>query len=62
LRNPSGPLCTLKWSDPLGKSNNDYDLFLVDSDGQIVGTSNDDQTGTQDPYEIVFESYGALFM
>jgi hypothetical protein len=58
LRDPGGPLCTLKWSDPIGKSNNDYDLFLVDSDGQIVGTSNDDQTGTQDPYEIVYESYG----
>lgn len=43
---------TLFWSDPLGGSANDYDLFLVDP-GQttIVGESSSYQTGTEDPFE-----------
>src|SRR5215813_5941490 len=45
---------SLKWSDPLGASTNDYDLFILDSTGTAVkGFSVNSQTGTQDPYEFI---------
>jgi subtilisin family serine protease len=45
---------SLKWSDPLGASTNDYDLFVLNSTGTVIkGFSATRQTGTQDPYEIV---------
>jgi subtilisin family serine protease len=48
---------SLKWSDPLGASTNDYDLFVLDSTGTTVkGFSAGAQTGTQDPYEFVSRS------
>jgi hypothetical protein len=44
----------LKWSDPLGGSTNDYDLFVFDSSLTVLkGLSVSAQTGTQDPLEIV---------
>jgi subtilisin family serine protease len=43
----------LFWSDPLGASTNDYDLYMLDSLGDIVYTSSNPQTGTQDPYEHI---------
>jgi hypothetical protein len=43
---------TLQWSDPLGASSNDYDLFLIASDGSsVLNYSVNNQTGSQDPYE-----------
>ena len=48
------PIITLKWSDPLGASTNDYDLFILNSTGTTVkGFSTRAQTGTQDPFEQV---------
>ncbi|WET83187.1 S8 family serine peptidase [Amycolatopsis sp. QT-25] len=44
---------TLFWSDPLGASNNDYDLYLLNAAGDVVDFSQDNQTGTQDAYERV---------
>lgn len=45
---------SLFWSDPLGKSANDYDLYILDSTGQtIVARSDDYQNGTSDPVEFV---------
>jgi subtilisin family serine protease len=45
---------SLKWSDPLGRSTNDYDLFILNSAGTAVkGFSAGAQSGTQDPYEAV---------
>ncbi len=45
---------SLKWSDPLGGSGNDYDLLIFDAGlTSIVDFSADFQTGTQDPLEIV---------
>ncbi len=44
---------TLQWSDPLGASNNDYDLFLVDAAGNVLAASTNFQTGGQDPFEII---------
>jgi subtilisin family serine protease len=55
----ASPYITLKWSDPLGASNNDYDIFILNSTGTAVkGFSADFQDGTQDPYELVFQGSG----
>ena len=44
---------SLKWSDPLGASSNDYDLFVLDSTGaSVLCSSTNLQTGAQDPYEF----------
>jgi len=45
--------CILQWNDPFGASANDYDLFLLDQNLRVVAVSNDPQTGTQDPIEVV---------
>ncbi len=50
---------TLFWSDPLGRSNNDYDLYLLNAAGNVVDFSQDNQTGTQDAYERVDTTGGA---
>ncbi|MEK6283136.1 MAG: kelch repeat-containing protein [Acidobacteriota bacterium] len=48
----------LFWSDPLGLSANDYDLYILDSTGTVVHSKSDNfQTGSQDPFELV----GPLF-
>lgn len=42
----------LKWSDPLGASSNDYDLYVLNSAGTtVVASSANIQSGTQDPVE-----------
>ncbi len=43
----------LFWSDPLGASTNDYDLYMLDSYGDIIYSSQNAQTGTQNPYEHI---------
>jgi len=44
----------LYWSDPLGGSSNDYDLFRLDSGGtSVLASSTNIQNGTQDPYEAI---------
>ena len=44
----------LFWADPLGKSTNDYDLYVLDASGQnVVASSDNYQSGKQDPYELV---------
>src|SRR6185436_18459250 len=49
----SSPRADLFWSDPLGASSNDYDLFVTNVGGAVVGSSTNIQSGTQDPYESV---------
>ena len=50
---------TLKWSDPLGASNNDYDLFILDSGLMNVrASSTNPQSGTQNPYESITNPMG----
>lgn len=45
---------TLKWSDPLGGSTNDYDLFVLNNAGTTLKAfSAGVQNGTQDPYEMI---------
>ncbi|MGA9768450.1 MAG: S8 family serine peptidase, partial [Blastocatellia bacterium] len=43
---------SIAWSDPLGGSSNDYDLFILNNAGTtVVASSTNTQSGTQDPYE-----------
>jgi Subtilase family len=52
--NPSTNTLVLKWSDPEGKSSNDYDLYLLDPTGtKVVLSSTNRQNGTQDPLEAI---------
>ena len=47
------------WSDPLGASTNDYDLFVLTPDGsEIYDYSGGPQTGTEDPFEICTATNG----
>ena len=43
----------LWWADPLEGSSNDYDLFLVDENGDVVESSTRIQDGAQDPFEYI---------
>ena len=47
----------LQWADPLGASANDYDLFLVNEDGEVVASSTDTQDGRQDPIESILSPF-----
>jgi hypothetical protein len=51
---PIGGLTVLQWSDPLGASCNDYDLFHMDSSLQtVIEASNNPQECSEDPLEYV---------
>src|SRR5262249_35599688 len=48
-----GGYLVLFWSDPLGASTNDYDLYVLDTNGTtVVYSSTTVQNGAQDPFEI----------
>ncbi len=49
----SGQEVNLFWSDPLGKSRNDYNLYAVDGANNVISASTNAQTGTQDPFEYL---------
>ena len=49
----AGVYYVLQWADALGASVNDYDLFLIDEDGEVVRSSTSVQDGTQDPIEVI---------
>jgi hypothetical protein len=52
----SGGPVVLQWTDPLGASTNDYDLYLLSPDGAYVyDSSTNIQDGTQDPLEILLD-------
>ena len=51
----------LQWADPLGASANDYDLFLVDGDGDVLASSTNTQDGAQDPFESISTGFSAYF-
>jgi hypothetical protein len=54
----SGNPITLFWSDPLGASSNDYDIYRLDSTGTVVVDASDSvQSGTQDPFEIMGQGF-----
>ena len=43
----------LQWADPVSGSANDYDLFLIDADNNVLASSTNTQDGTQDPIEFI---------
>jgi Subtilase family/PEP-CTERM motif len=48
-----------KWSDPLGGSTNDYDMFVLNAAGTAIScAATTVQNGTQDPYEFCSNSSG----
>ena len=47
----AGTPLTLFWADPSGHAADDYDLYVFDSDGNVVAFSQDRQDGNDDPYE-----------
>ena len=54
ISSPGEQVVGLFWSDPLGASGNDYDLYLLNSTGaSILGASTNIQNGTQDPVELI---------
>ena len=59
VRNSFRGTVVLQWSDPLGDSENDYDLFLVDGDGNVIGSSTNTQDGDQDPFESISTGFFA---
>jgi hypothetical protein len=53
IDNGGAQVLTLFWADPLGASNNDYDLYVLNAAGAtVLAASTNLQTGTQDPIEI----------
>lgn len=56
----AGSYLALEWSDPLGTSSNDYDLYLLNAAGTaVVGASTDIQNGTNaDPTEAIYPGQG----
>ena len=57
LRGRSVRTIILQWADPLGASTNDYDLFLVNENGDVIASSTDTQDGTQDPIESILSPF-----
>ena len=53
FRGAAGSLISLQWSDPVDGSANDYDLFLIDADDNVLASSTSTQDGTQDPLEYI---------
>ena len=51
-RNSTLPI-VLQWADPVDGSANDYDLFLIDADNNVLASSTNTQDGTQDPIEFI---------
>ncbi|MGA9391889.1 MAG: S8 family serine peptidase [Candidatus Sulfotelmatobacter sp.] len=54
ITSPGEQVVGLFWSDPLGASGNDYDLYVLNSTGaSILAASTNIQNGTQDPVELI---------
>lgn len=54
LEAQAGSYVSLHWSDALGASRNDYDIYLLDASGEnVVAASDDFQGGFQDPWEFI---------
>lgn len=49
----SSPRVDLFWADPLGGSTNDYDVYLVAANGNVIASSSNVQDGNDDPYEAI---------
>ena len=54
----SSPVVTMHWSDPLGASGNDYDIYVLNGG---LTTIFDASTGVQDGNDDPFEVFGGAF-
>jgi hypothetical protein len=43
----------LFWADPLGRSSNQYNLYVVDAEGHVLRADTTQQTGRTNPYKFV---------
>ncbi len=43
----------LFWADPLGRSSNQYNLYVVDAEGHVLRASTTNQTGRSNPYQSI---------
>ncbi|MDI6099358.1 S8 family serine peptidase [Actinoplanes sp. NEAU-A12] len=57
--NSAGQVTTLWWADALEASANDYDLYVLNSLGNVTSFSQDVQNGDDDPFEILRTGAGA---
>ncbi len=48
----------LWWADPVGQSENDYDLFACDAQGNILASSTNVQNGDGLPFESLYDGNG----
>lgn len=48
----------LWWAEPLGRAENDYDLFALDSQGNVLNASTNTQDGDGLPFESLMDSGG----
>jgi hypothetical protein len=46
-------VASLFWNDPLGKSGNGYDLFLVNGAGDVIDSSTTSRADGQSPYQAI---------
>jgi subtilisin family serine protease len=53
IRADRGAFVRLRWDDPFGASNHDYDLYVFDEEGYLMGRSENGQRGIEDPVEEV---------
>lgn len=46
---------SLFWAEPLAAASSDYDFYVLNQDGtQVVAAGDNEQSGTQDPYEVAW--------
>ncbi len=45
----------LWWAEPVGRAENDYDLFVLDAEGNILNASTNVQNGDGLPFESLFD-------
>ena len=50
---PGAAKIILYWADQWGRSSNDYDLYLVTSDGTVIAKSDNEQNGDDLPMETI---------
>ena len=61
VNRPPQFLITLQWSDPIGGSENDYDLFLFNASlDEILDSSVNVQSGNGDPIEVIGSDLAVL--
>jgi flagellar hook assembly protein FlgD len=53
LASGGGFVLDLQWAQPLGGVSSDYDVFVLNASGAVVGGSNDDNLASQEPFEAL---------